>query len=218
MRRAARFRPVVLAFPVALAARSVSAHRATLDSNAASKASHVSVIEGDVYLVTKAGDTKKGAGLIVQLVRRDDTLQVRLDAICAAFRAKDTVYTRIWEQFRAQLNGPAARVDRWPISADSSVRIRYAIAAAQSSMEAAIRAEVSQRTVASAPTGMSAHYRLSDISAGEYVVTAEWSIGETRYVWWSPVRLRDQQVLRLDLDNSNEAGGRVYCGTRAISR
>lgn len=170
-------------------------------------------IEGDVYLVMKSGDTKKGAGRTIYLVRDSDSLHQRLLRICAEPAPVDSIDRRAavlhdsaLAAIRArnpQLMKQLAIRERATVLSRDSVKIRRI---------AAFRLEVLAAAVDSVGTGMNAHYRFSRVSPGKFILFAEWTIADNAYQWWSPIVLAAGQSMTRDLDNSSEANNNLYCG------
>jgi hypothetical protein len=155
-------------------------------------------IEGDVYLLTRGGDTKKGAGLTVHLLRFADARQIDKTAVpCAAYQADA-------KEFRDQQLSLGS--DASSPEAQRYLRQRREMAVSQ------VREVLISRTVAEAGSGMNAHYRFSGLRAGVYALWAEMSLGTNDYAWFVPLALKAGQARALDLDNAVESSESLYCG------
>jgi hypothetical protein len=67
-------------------------------------------------------------------------------------------------------------------------------------------------TVASAKTGINAHYHFDHLPAGKYVLWAQTMIVDNSYTWWAPIVVTGRDSVSKDLDNSTEARAALYCG------
>lgn len=142
-------------------------------------------IEGDVYLLTRGGDTKKGAGLTVHLLRFANAGQIdKTAAPCAAYQADA-------KEFRDQQLSLGS--DASTPEAQRYLRQRREMAVSQ------VRDVLTSRTVAEASSGMNAHYRFSGLRAGVYALWAEMSLGTNDYAWFVPVVLKAGQARALTL-------------------
>jgi hypothetical protein len=154
------------------------------------------VIEGDVFVLTKAGDIKKGAANRVYLL----PVPVVIDSEFASFcRAKTARYDSLFKALddltdtmtnkelkRLTLRDERARLSRM---ADAYTVRMYEL--------------LSSRAINDSPTGLAAHYSLTGITAGKYVVFAKMPLGGDILNWFVPVALKDGSHVKLDLDNSN---------------
>jgi hypothetical protein len=77
------------------------------------------------------------------------------------------------------------------------------------SMRTYVRSMLASALIASAPTGMEAHYRAEGIAPGTYYLFAETKIMDTPHQWLREVTLAPG-VNRFDLDNSVTTE-RPYC-------
>ena len=194
--------------PFALMAARVDGQsgRATVASKP--PAAKPATVEGDIYLVMQSGDTKPGAGRTVYLLADTPEFRTRHDQICASHQARKRVaevadraeWDRRFELIRSGQTPPSTKPD-------AAIReFAQTIDSVTSLIATVLRAQV--------PSGMAAHYRFDGVVPGRYVLFSEWKIGVEDYQWWSPIVLTSAQAMRHDLDNSTEAGGRVYCGIR----
>lgn len=169
----------------------------------APKANTTAGIQGDVYLVTRSGDTKKGAGRTIYLTKNTPLLQSQLVRACAKF---DSIAGPVKAEYHKYEIGEKSdfstmsdlilKLDKLETEAVDSVRSALTSAA---------------RTTG---TGMNAHYSFTGLTAGEYVLFAEWSLGDKRYQYqfYTVVNLKAGQTLTKDLENSVEADDKLFCG------
>jgi hypothetical protein len=171
-----------------------------------------STVEGDVYLLMKSGDTKKGAGLTIFLRPQTDDLIAELRAICAKYERMITS-TRFFLIGCCSCKDPplpgGPEITRYVDAlVDSAERLH---AAQKPSAARSIRAKVTARPGLETGTGMNAHYKFEKVPPGEYFLFGEWKIGDNNYQWWAPIELLPGTVLKKDLDNSVEADGLASC-------
>lgn len=184
-----------------------------LSQNTGTRGDH-GVVEGDVYLVMENGDTKRGAGREVLLLRHG-VLAMR-DSACKRHFA---VSTRRSDSLTAvaRRSSDSASYYLWKRNDTASARQFYQ--AAQRDEEFADQARASEKSSAEqrrssdmqrllnyvvrrAGTGMNAHYRFADVPPGRYVVYSEWTINGVEYAWWAPVTVVPGRAVDRDLDNS----------------
>jgi hypothetical protein len=157
-------------------------------------------IEGDIYLVTKNGDVKKGAGNKVHLLKDTPTFRTNLDSICSEYRKNTQVYEASLEIIRlsAKLNAGRMMDSLAKASADEAKATIPKKIELEARFEDLIRPEI----LASVSTGMEAHYKLSAVPAGKYLLFATTTIGDTPYDWWAAATVHPRESLHIDLDNS----------------
>ena len=169
----------------------------------AQRAGTTAGIQGDVYLVTQSGDTKKGAGRTIYLTKNTPLLQAQLARACAKF---DSIAGPVKAEYHKYQVGEKSdfsamsdlilKLDRLETEAVDSVRSALTSAA---------------RTTG---TGMNARYSFTGLTAGEYVLFAEWSLGDKRYQYqfYTVVNVKAGQTVTKDLENSVEVDDKLYCG------
>jgi hypothetical protein len=149
-------------------------------------------IEGDVYLLNKGGEVKKGAAGTVGLAIPGPSLETVFRSACAAQHAearRDTSPTGGTngdaEAMMAQANADMARI----VALENRHREEmFATLIAAS---------------ANAPTGMNAHFSFANVRPGKYYLLSVMHLGERVYGWVVPVTVESGQSLRIDLDNNN---------------
>lgn len=185
-----------------------------LGSPAASQAGKATVrgtLEGDVYLMMQNGDTKKGAGGWVKLIRSDSSLVNNLQAIC-----RD--HYDVSERLEAQSDSVRARSVAMTYK---DLKLGDKLSDSASALAKASRLHMRQgtddtrsilrmRVVDSARTGMNAHYRFSSVRPGNYLLFYEWEIANNLHQWITSVAVGVGQTITLDLDN--EALEKKICG------
>jgi hypothetical protein len=166
----------------------------------------ISQVEGDVYVVTQAGETRKGAGRTVYLLTdADGTLRPRVAAACE--QATRTVDVMIREQ--QAVYDSIGRLSGSKSSDGEIVRLTGRNAALYHGVVdsvRAVRARLAQplfaASVDTTGSGMNAHYTFPSVKPGKYAVFAVWPLGETIYAWFAPVSVQSGGKFRRDLDNS----------------
>lgn len=183
-------------------------------------------VEGDVYLLMQSGDTKRGSGLPVHLVRHSDSLESRLRAEC---RHLDSVAARLMSQHleysrraqalhdRATRHTQAENYNQAAEAADAAAaQDRRASQAMREAEALTTTSAVNLRAILSAASsrvttsGLAAHFTVDSIPPGLYMLVAEWPVGERSYRWLVPVTAVARQTLRQDLDHSNASEDALY--------
>jgi hypothetical protein len=181
-------------------------------------------IEGDVYLVTRGGDTKKGAGNTIYLIPDGDSVRSDLRTACVA---------RAVEKYRLEIAITAALNSEASIIRANNARLRAGqqeVMAAEAqakgvvdSLERAFDADEAPAAdqvfnlhairwaVDSAGTGVNAHYTFTSVKPGTYVLFGAWQIGDNRYRWLSTATLAPASAIKKDLDNSAIVMLSNYC-------
>jgi hypothetical protein len=167
-------------------------------------------VEGDVYLLMQNGDTKRGAGLTINLLRVSEELQRQLDLTCAEFSvrngelgAKEDALREEW--IKDILNRSKDEAYRGARIARSDLA-EFTLGLVANRIREA-KGEQSD-------TGMNAHYSFANVQPGLYVLFGEWQIGANEYQWWVPVELKSGQKMKRDLNTSLEAKDKLYCGIK----
>lgn len=173
-------------------------------------------LEGDVYLVTKSGDIKRGAGRTVLLIADTDSLAAVGTLLCSAHHAAQEQLRADW---LAAQQAHAKGLDAYV--AETRAGVQYSDARQQALRTLKAAADSAARRVAREPstafdrllarfatltqsessTGMSAHYTFPALPIGKYVLLSEWTIGDIRYVWWRRARVAAAIATTVDLDN-----------------
>lgn len=160
-------------------------------------------VEGDVYLLMKSGDTKKGSGRSVRLVQESPAFVAARVAACQKFMGPALARFATIQDIRARVSKVTE------LSELDSVRTLLLATAkadslAEAEVSASLTAAIALGTVAETGSGMAAHYRFPGLKAGAYALYSSWDIGDNEYRWWAPVALKAGQALIRDLDNSVE--------------
>jgi len=164
-------------------------------------------VEGDVYLTMKSGDTKRGTGQQVYLMRDDDgTLEQRARSFCTNAALRVGPLATWYNALRAD-SEPLARSgsDKAPSLyelASREARISKGINAIEHEATDSTIALLGRSTADSTSSGMSAHYAFRGIKPGKYLVYANWMISDVVYQWLAPVTVAGGSPTTRDLDNS----------------
>lgn len=208
MRRVAINALLVLAF----AASSITAQRQRTAAGAVAKSG---AIEGDVYLQMKNGDTKRGVGQQVLLLRSTFPLRDSILSMCRR-SASNVAHLENW--YLALRRDSEAIARRGLPGAPSTydvvareVRVKFGIASASSESHFAARRLVAEAVVDSTSTSMSARYSFEKVLPGEYVLYSTWNIADVDYVWLVPVTVTSGGSAKRDLNNSVVVSGEVMC-------
>lgn len=168
-------------------------------------------IEGDVYLVMKSGDTKRGAGRMVLLLKDSPSLQASMHAACLQYALRVAPLVT-WK--RALEDSAAHASDSLYALIARSTRVDRGIQALKDEAVDSIVAAIAANLVDSTSAGMSAHYVFEGVRAGRYVLYSQWQIADYGYRWWAPIAVAAGRRVRRDLDNSSELGTSIFCGIR----
>jgi hypothetical protein len=170
-------------------------------------------VEGDVYLVMKSGDTKRGTGRTVYLLQGN--VSESLARICASYDDLVSHQTDSLNAIRNRLYDSAVAVARVSKAAEDRLRVRIGLtyhdqdsakSRTQSLTVHAIDDAINSSVIDTTGSGMDAHYVFSVAKPGKYVVFSGWTIGDRLYQWWAPIDVALGQTLKRDLDNSVEVG------------
>jgi hypothetical protein len=189
----------------------------------------VSSIQGDVFLMMKSGDTKRGAGLTIYLLPDSAAMQA-VDSGCASVKramaalgdSLESAYDSLEKASNAAQRALIADIlserkraewDKRTMAqmaslAKGAVARKRARSEAMSMMNSVIRRTATD----SATTGLNAHYSFARVAAGTYIIFGSWSIAENDYAWWSELELSPGQNITRDLDNATERSRTLYCG------
>jgi hypothetical protein len=189
-------------------------------------------VEGDLYLVMKSGDTKRGAGRTVYLLRDTKDLRSGLALACAAHdsverRQRDSVAAvrqnlkdSAEAAYRTYLAGitNSEKGGKWNRLSGREMATFTEQSELTASLATATRAIIDAMIVRSAidttGSGMNAHYSFAISKPGKYVLFSDWQIGDNAYRWWLPIEITSGKSIRRDLDNAAEASDKLYCGSK----
>lgn len=172
----------------------------------------------------KSGDTKKGAGRQVSLLRHSDSTRAVLGAICKAHSAEAS---RLNEAITAAMKrhsaGLEADNDAMRAGRKSNEYLLLRLAREQDSVEKELPLEhdrawtrftetAAALRLAEASSGMNAHYAFHDVVPGAYDLVSSWDIGSNRYLWWRSVVVQPGAQLTADLDNDAVVSLDGACG------
>lgn len=171
-------------------------------------------IEGDIYLVLRNGEIRQGAGRTVLLLRNRGSLEAGLARICQDRRERnesmkqaiqqltDSLEAIPFEQLFAPL-GEGLKAQKSALRDSMLMSESYARKKSLELLAGAIQAEAS--------AGMNAHYSVSGVPVGEYVLFTEWQLATTIYRWWVPVTVAEGKTIRIDLNGDNITRQRLFC-------
>jgi hypothetical protein len=150
-------------------------------------------VEGDVYLLNKAGDVKKAAAGTVALLLSGPSLQKSWLSVCKA-------YETVWD---------SASAVHATLPLDQSKRSVDALYE-RTSMQ---KIRTIMKTGRTSPTGMNAHFRFSRVKPGKYVLVSWMQLGTQLMTWQLPIVVSPGQQLTVDLDNNTVRKDAPSCGT-----
>jgi hypothetical protein len=184
-------------WPISLLAQRPHTKSAGRSTSAASSAAAASV-EGDVYLLTKSGDVKKGAAGAVHLIKWpiQPGFGERFESLCADQSRRFRKQSDADSVARAGEKDP----ERQMVMLGASMKKILATAQADQDEQAELIATLA---VAHSPTGMNAHYQFKNVPPGRYVLYTRMSLGERMHAWYVPISVLPNAELRQDLDNNN---------------
>jgi hypothetical protein len=159
-------------------------------------------VEGDLYLLMKSGDTKKGAGLTVYLLRDTETLHTQWAAACTMSRTALDSLGRQETAIYDSITSGKVRKKRLSELSSRLLPLSRQKDSLYSRAKAAVRVALAQASYRTEGTGINAHFRFTGVPAGKYILFAEWQLGSSDYRWWVPISLSEGQSLHKDLDTS----------------
>jgi hypothetical protein len=173
-------------------------------------------LRGDVYLVTRGGEVRQGAANEVALIPRSPDIVEGWVDMCARQREAHQQWESGQDAKRKELEALVQRAQ----GADEEITARRILQDHLSNtlaeLGARIREDAAARgqwimsvAVTRGPTGMQAHYRVQ-VPPGDYWVFAEMRLGEEVNRWLVPVALTSGAESRVDLDNNNLLGPRMF--------
>lgn len=153
-------------------------------------------VQGDLYLVTVAGEVRQGAANEVALVSRSVD-PAEWGALCA-------------RQAREVLAATAAGIDSVG-SANVSSALRLQMMRELTAFTDELRsghnservAWLKSSATATSATGMNAHYDISQVPEGAYWLVAEMKLAGAAGYWMVPIDLGPGDKAVVDLDNTN---------------
>jgi hypothetical protein len=171
-----------------------------------------STVEGDVYVVTQSGDTKRGAGRTVLLLK-DAGVRDTIRAVCGRALQHQIDLTKwraaLLDTERLVRSGAYTTEDIYQIL-NREQRIDKGIASWKVDARKAVLDAVAAAIVDSTGTGMNAHYRFEVARPGSYFLFSDWDMGDNHYVWWAPVTI-GRTAAKRDLDNSVIVDRGAFC-------
>lgn len=179
------FLPLAIALPTVRALNAQGSGRAGAAS-----------IEGDVYLLNKLGEIKKGAAGTVALARPGAKLEEVYRAACQQQAAEKKAYL---DEFKARPKPATTDPDVMLKAMDADIArvAKHENAKRDQLLTTLIEASLK------APTGMNAHYTFKRVPPGSYYLLSLMHLGDLSYAWIVPVTLKGGQALQSDLDNNN---------------
>lgn len=184
-------------------------------------------IQGDVYLVMKSGEVKRGAGNTVYLVEASDSAIARArgvctslgDAVIGATRWADSlgpneIRKRFVEQLAESMRGGT------PVQDASGAFLKRRVSLGDTLRSLQRLADDSQvvkvlraATVAQAPTGVDARYAFYDVRPGSYLLFSRTEIAGHEYHWSARATVKSGEMVSRDLDNAAaDFGDVLFCG------
>ena len=155
-------------------------------------------IDGDLYLITEAGDIVPGAANLVGLISRSTNVrQAYLDLCEVQIANVESMDTRI----KATVDS-LSTIDRDKAIIFATASIGVLEALFLEHREAVVDLLLAHASYSS-KTGMAAHYSMADVEPGNYYLFAQMTLRKVPYSWYVPVDLAVGDELKLDLDNTN---------------
>ena len=153
-------------------------------------------IDGDVYLLNKLGEVKKGAAGTVGLALPGPRLEAIYRAACAAQHAEETSFLAEQRAVpKPSTDDPAAHIEAINAGVDRMT--------AQENMQREKMFATLIDAGLTSPTGINAHFSFSKVPPGTYYLLSVMHLGDLAYGWVVPVTVKARQTLRIDLDNNN---------------
>lgn len=161
------------------------------------------VVQGDVFVLTKGGELRRGAGVSVSLIARDSTWRATVLPRCESAAEASRYLTGPYaDSVQREIVDAERRKDR---IASISLRGRQrALLKEWIEMFAAdMDAITSRLTARTVQTNIEARYRFEGVAAGDYFLAATWSVGDEKVNWRVPVTMTGQAVAVVDLNHAN---------------
>ena len=162
----------------------------------------VATVQGDIYLVMKNGDVKRGAGNTVRLLPDTGAVQAAIAQACSTVKADQAVLFRqskvLEDKAKHQAPDEALRTLTEASSiletAEPGFNHRYYF-----SLDSLLLPLILIET----GTGMNGHYSFDHVRPGRYILWAETEISDHHYTWWAPLAVTRADSIKKDLDNSS---------------
>lgn len=165
-------------------------------------------IQGDIYVVLPNGDTKRGAGQTIYVLRDPDALTAALDASCAQWNTIVQPKYAEYRSWQAKLSNPKNAQEQR--SAMDQVRLTgNELDSLRQSMQLTQDHIVASYIVDSTDANIDSHY-IVGVPAEKIVLYSAWTIDRTPYHWWKVVQPRAGLLLTFDLNNKS-LSQRPYC-------
>lgn len=189
-----------------------SAHANGQAQSAAGRKTTAGTIEGDAYLVMKSGDTKKGAGNTLYLIRETPELHLDMLSTCQVFNLSAVPLYKTQKAVNDSIIAYRSNTSLWATLVERSSRISSELAGLRGTAVVSTRKIILEAAIDTTGTGVSGHYRFTGVQPGQYFVYGWWPIADSTYVWYAPVTVAASQTSKRDLDNSVEVRKTIYCG------
>lgn len=173
------------------------------------------VIEGDVYLLMRSGDVRKGAGLAVHLIRDPDAVSALLTANCDQYRPRYADLEHLQTKRQQEVTDNIGRsTSDFQQALDNQRRAYGQMTELFDSTTASADRILLAASLTSVNSGVNAHFKFENVPAGSYGLWTQFPIGEHSYQWFIPLRLVAGQHLVRDLDTDSMNREVVYCGIK----
>ncbi|MGI8497333.1 MAG: hypothetical protein ACR2OG_07115 [Gemmatimonadaceae bacterium] len=161
-------------------------------------------VEGDIYLVTKSADIKRGVANEVALIPVGASVGQKWRLLCDQQASEDAAWKASTDSVASSLTDIPAKI------AYLKGNIRR-ISESVDRRRLARVAMLKSAALALSPTGVNAHYRFDRVPPGNYGLFAEMVLDDTPYHWYYRVVLRPGDAQHVDLDNSRLLDGHFSC-------
>jgi hypothetical protein len=153
-------------------------------------------IEGDIYLLNKQGEVKKGAAGRVGLALPGPRLEAIYRAACSAQHAEELSFLAEQRAIpKPSIDDPGVRIEAINAGVDRMT--------AQENMQREKMFATLIDAGLSSPTGINAHFSFSKVPPGTYYLLSVMRLGDLAYGWVVPVTVKARQSLHIDLDNNS---------------
>jgi hypothetical protein len=115
-------------------------------------------------------------------------------------------------ELRANPLQPTSSTLEQLLSLRSALRVQ--IRWTKEQMISEVQQTLSRMRFAKIEADVNGHYQFSALPAGEYVLFAEFGIGDQLRQWWVPIVLATGDTLRRDLDPSRAQDPESFCSLR----
>ena len=171
-------------------------------------------VEGDVYVVTRGGDTKRGAGQTVYLLIDEPSMRDSLAQRCRQYELTASAVGKAIVANKTDLSkllGSSTVAGQADALLHRHEALQQEAAYNRIQLVVSVRDFLKDRPVDEVGTGPNGHYRFEMLRPGRYVLFSEWSIGDEPHQWWAPVALTGGKPLARDLDGSVDADPSSFC-------